>query len=110
MKKSILIILLALPLLSIGQQINYSVKVDDPKSYPWLSINTDLIQLELIQNSIDAWSFNFGVWGYVEPINKFGATYNIKKSWLALGRLGNSDYPGNTDLQLGGYFYLFSSF
>lgn len=105
-KLRILIGLLSFSTIAFAQQVNYKIIKDDPSTSSKLNMNLDLAQLDF-NSIIDASSFNIGLWGTYNIINnRILADYSIRKSWLALGRLGNSNYPGNLELNLGGDLYL----
>lgn len=90
-----------------AQQVNYKILEDNPEPHPWVSVNLDLFQLDMFAQSIEGMSFNIGAWGFVEPVSgKVGISYQLRKSWLALGKLGNNTLPGNTEINAGAYVYL----
>lgn len=104
MKKIILPILLIAASALNAQEVNYTKVLDDPSKHPWLSINLELFQMDVGFRNLDGLSFNTGLWGYVEPVyGKLGINYTLRKSYITLAKLGNPNYPGNTEIDLGGY-------
>lgn len=91
-----------------AQNLTYKVLHDNPDVKPWLSVNLDLIQLDMGVSNIDGTSFNLGAFGFFEPVNRIGVNYNVKIPWLTLGKISNKNYPGNFEIDLGGYFGLIS--
>lgn len=87
-----------------SQQVNYKVLSNDSEIDPFVIVNLDLFQLDMGVNNLDGTSFNVGLWGIVEPVDRIGVDYSFKRSWLTLGQIGFNDYPSNTDVSLGGYF------
>lgn len=88
-----------------AQVENYKVLSNEVTPSSRLSVNTDLFQMDLMQNSLDGTSFNLGVWGHYDVVpEQFGTQFLLRKSWFALGRLGEKNMPGNTELELGGYY------
>ncbi len=84
-----------------AQTIKYDIIEDSPELTPTTIVNLDLAQLDM-NGVIESWSFNLGLWGYHDIIkNKVSIDYNIKKSWLAVGKLSNKNYPGNLEVNLG---------
>lgn len=107
-KLRILIILFAWSSVGFAQQVNYKIIKDDPSTNSKLNLNLDLAQMDF-NSVIDASSFNLGLWGSYNVVNnRILVDFSLRKSWLALGRLGNSNYPGNLELNLGGDLYLTS--
>lgn len=101
MKNLIIVFLFFFSLLAQAQQVNYKVVVDDPEIHSRLNLNLEIAQLDF-SSMIDASSFNIGLWGNYEILkNRLFVETNIKKSWFALGRLGNKNYPSNFELNLG---------
>ncbi|MFM7024221.1 MAG: hypothetical protein ACKOXB_14705 [Flavobacteriales bacterium] len=91
-----------------AQNLNYKVLHDNPDLRPWLSVNLDLLQLDMGVSNIDGTSFNLGAYGFYEPVHRLGVNYNIKFPWLTFGKIANKNYPSNFELDLGGYFGLIS--
>lgn len=105
MKKIILPLLVLFTTAISAQKVDYTKVLDDPSKHPWLSINLELFQMDLGLRNLDGFAFNAGLWGYVEPVyNRIGVNYTLRRSYLLLGKLGNPNYPGNTEIDLGGYF------
>lgn len=93
-----------------AQQLDYKILSNDPGLDSKLSINTDLFQMDMMTGSLESWSFNYGVWGHYEVVpNKIGTQFLFRKSMLALGKLSAQGMPGNTELELGGYYTLRTS-
>jgi|GEM_PF-2034774 len=90
---------------ALSQNVDYKILYDDPVA-PKLSINLDLISMDMGVKNLDGSSINIGTFGYFEPVAALGAQWNIKKSILSLGKLGYKEFPGNLDASLGGYFML----
>lgn len=89
-----------------AQNIRYEIIEDSPELTPNTVVNLDLFQLDM-NGIIDSWSFNIGLWGYHDIIkNKIAIDYNLKKSWLALGKLSNKNYPGNLEVNIGADLFL----
>lgn len=89
---------------------NYKILSNDPPKTPKLSLNTDLFQFELIGKSLAASTSNVSVWGHYEIMDeKLGAQYLLRKSFLAFGRLEEKNFPGHTEIEMGGYYTLFNS-
>lgn len=88
-----------------AQSLSYKLVLDDPEPQPWICVNVDLAHLDMNAN-LDSWSFNIGAWGFVEPNSKLGANFNLKKSWLALGKLADADAPGHLEFNVGGHLWL----
>jgi hypothetical protein len=108
MKHIIIILLLSMGFAGFAQQVKYKTAFDTPEQLPNISINMEYAQIDFMR-MLDASSFNVGLFGYVNVLeNKLNIDYLVRKSWFALGRLGNQDLPGNFDLNLGGSFYLTS--
>lgn len=108
MKKSILTLLVVLSgFLAKAQEIKYEVLYDNPVK-PWWSLNFEFVQIDMGINNIDGASFNFGAFGYLEPVNGLGLDYVYRRSWLTAGGLGSKEYKPNTDLEIGGH-YIFAS-
>lgn len=88
----------------------YEVLSNNPPKTPKLSLNTDLFHFELIGKSLAASTSNIGVWGHYEiKEEKLGAQFLLRKSFLAFGRLEEKNFPGHTEIELGGYYTLFNS-
>jgi len=95
--------------IALAQQVNYTIEEDKPELHPRLSLNMDLAQLDF-NRMLDASSFNFGLWGYYEVLNsKLFVEANAKKSWFALGKLGNKYFPGNFELNIGANYMLINN-
>lgn len=107
MKRTLVVLLIFAGIVSKAQNIQYSVVSNEPPEIPKLSLNTDLVQIEVIPSSFDASSMNLGVWGHYEIIpNKIGAQFNVRRSIFAFGRLGEKKFPPHLSLELGGYYVL----
>lgn len=90
-----------------AQNIKYKLLSNEPPQSPRMSLNTDLVQLEMPQHSLDGMSMNLGLWGYYElKTESLGVEFLARKSWLIFGRLGNKEFKANTDLQIGAYWVL----
>ncbi len=110
MKNRICILfMLTLALSAHSQQLNYEVLKDEPKE-PAVSINLDFFNLDMNTGypnlRLDNISMNLGVFGFVQIIQPLEIDFNIHKSWLALGKIGFKEYPGNFELNTGVNFWL----
>lgn len=93
--------------MAFGQNVQYRVLSNEPPVSPRFSLNADLFQLDVPLFRIDSYSVNAGLWGYFEPVHeKIGVQFLARKSYLALGRLGYKKFPGNLELEAGGYLVL----
>lgn len=88
--------------IALGQSTKYKVLHDNPPQ-PRLNINLEYFHLDMGVKNLDGMSFNVGSFGFFEPVPGLGLQYNLKKSILTLGKLGYKDFPGNLELNLGGY-------
>ena len=95
-----LLLLLASGLTLSAQNVDYRILHDQPVS-PRLSVNLDLFSMDMGVKNLDGTSFNIGTFGYFEPLDRISVQWNVKKSFLTLGKLGFKDYPGNLDASLG---------
>lgn len=110
--KTIITTLLLLPTLVWSQnQINYEIEKDAPEEIPWLSMNLDLFSMDIPVNNFNSMSLYLGLWGYVKPVNKLPLIidYNVKRSYLVAGAIGDKEYPKTWIATLGGRFNLFSN-
>jgi hypothetical protein len=93
---------------SVAQTVNYKVIKDEPIE-PKVSVNLDIFNIDINTKikrlQVDNISFNLGTFGHVMPVNFAGVDFNIHKSWLVAGKLGFKEYPGNFELNLGGFFF-----
>lgn len=107
MKKFItLFIVCSVPLSSLlSQQINYTITSNETKKSPMVSINTDLLHLEMMQHDLTApMSFNVAVWGHVEILPSFiGTQFTLRRSLYNFGRLEEQNFAPNLEIELGGY-------
>jgi hypothetical protein len=107
MKKILLNIILLCVTQLKAQQVNYSVVLDNPNLHPKTSINLEFMNLDFGFRNIEGMSFNSALWGYYEPVyGKMGVNYLARKSILSLGRMGNKNYSGVWEADLGGYLIL----
>lgn len=109
MRKSILTLLTILLTASLnyGQQIEYKVLSNEPPKTPRFSLNTDFIHIDMMYRTLDGYSLNAALWGHFEPVEeKIGLQYLFRKSYFAFGRLGNKSFPGNTEIEAGGYYVI----
>lgn len=110
--KKILIGLLLIPsFISSQNQISYKIERDDPNNLPWISTNLDLFSLDIPVNNSNAISFYTGLWGYVKPFKVLPVTvdYNVKRSYLVLGAIGDKAFPKTWVVGVGGRFNLLST-
>lgn len=110
MKKiKIIIALLVLNTTYFAQKVNYKIIKDDPSPNSKLNLNLDLFQMDF-NSVIEASSFNVGVWGTYGIVgDRIHADVSLRKSWMALGRLGEQGYPGHTEINVGGDIMLTST-
>ncbi|MFC0876731.1 hypothetical protein ACE01N_09055 [Saccharicrinis sp. FJH2] len=107
MKIRIVLVILFISMIANAQNVTYKVLSNEPPQTPRLSISTDLIQLDVLQHTLDGMSFNASVWGHYEVLpERVGVQFIGRHSWFALGRLGEAKMPPNAELELGGYFVL----
>ncbi|MCB9232939.1 MAG: hypothetical protein H6581_14845 [Bacteroidia bacterium] len=107
MKPYLILLLLLLGGLTQAQDISYKILSEEPPKTPRLSLNTDLIQLDFLQHSLDATSFNLGVWGFYELApDRIGLQFTVRKSWLLLGQMAQKGLPGNLETEGGAYLVL----
>lgn len=107
LKVKILFVVILIASVAWTQTVSYKVVSNEPPQTPRLNINTDLFQLDLMQNSLDAMSVNASVWGYYEVLpERVGMQFLVRRSWLAFGKLGEANFPPHLELDLGGYFVL----
>lgn len=109
MKKLIILLCLGLFSQAKAQNMQYKTLYDNPDKKPWMSINLNLFQLDMGVSNLDGTSFNIGTFGFIEPIDRVGIDYNFNKSWLTLGKISNTEYPSNLDLNIGGYFKILTN-
>jgi hypothetical protein len=107
MKKFITLIsffIISLPTI-LSQQVNYSITSNETKKTPMVSINTDLLHLEMMQHDLIApLSFNIAVWGHVEILPSFiGTQFTIRRSLFNFGRIEEENFAPNLEIELGGY-------
>lgn len=91
-----------------AQQVNYSVKTDDPSSPAKVVVNLDLLGLDMPLHSLEAindMSFNFGVWGTVDPVRAIGADFRFQRSYFVLGNLSNTAFPNYSQWQVGAHLF-----
>lgn len=108
MKSSIsLLVFLVLATVAQGQNVTYKVLSNEPPTTPRFSLNSDLIHVDMMYRTLDGYSINASLWGHFEPVReKIGIQYLFRKSYFSFGRLGNKSFPGNTELEAGGYYVL----
>lgn len=108
MKKKLLFALLLSSGGAFAQQVNYEVIKDEPIE-PRISINLDLFNIDINTKisklQIDNISMNIGTFGHVMPLSFVGVDFNIHKAWLTMGKIGFKDYPGNLEMNVGGFFF-----
>ncbi|MGB3948091.1 MAG: hypothetical protein WBM13_08900 [Bacteroidia bacterium] len=109
MKTKLLVSVLFLSSISFAQEsVNYEVIKDEPIE-PKISVNLDLFNIDINTKvsrlQVDNISFNIGTFGHVMPLNFVGIDFNIHKAWLTLGKIGYKDYPGNLEMNVGGFFF-----
>ena len=93
--------------LAQAQKVQYEVLSNEPPSTPRFSLNSDLVHLDMMYRTLDGYSMNAGLWGHFEPVHeKIGLQYLFRKSYFAFGRLGEKSFPGNTEIEAGGYYVL----
>ncbi len=112
MKKYLIAFSALVSLNAFSQKVDYKVEYDNPVE-PKLLINLRLLDVDLntgIQNlRTDNTSINTGIWGYYKILDPLEVELDLTKSYLALGKLGFTDYPGNTEISLGSNFFLTTS-
>lgn len=86
-----------------GPATKYEIVKQDAKK-PWLNLSFDFLNMDFPINNIDGASFNFGLRGYMAPIDPLGVDFNFRRSWLTGGFSGS-----NTDFELGVHYHLTNS-
>ncbi|MGB0391102.1 MAG: hypothetical protein ACPGRC_07010 [Salibacteraceae bacterium] len=105
MKKWLLLLALTYSVIGFTQNVNYKITSNETPAAPKVSVNTDLIQLEVMQNdAFNTLSFNLALWGHVEILPSFvGAQYSFRRSWINMGSLEEKNFDPNLEIELGGY-------
>lgn len=110
MKRIIITLLIIFPLIIYAQKVDYKVVLDDPYKHPQLSVNLEFLNIDMAFRNVEAVSMNSALWGYYEPVyGKIGINYLARKSILSLARLGNKNYPGVFEADLGSYLIFSNS-
>lgn len=108
MKKITLILAAILLTLATKAQVNYKVTYDNPVIRPVWILNADILDMDVYLENLDGIAFNLGLWGSVEPVDRIGIDYRLRRSWLSLGALGGNAAP-NFKMELGGYYSILKS-
>lgn len=87
-----------------GQKTKYKV-LNDEAEKPWLSINLEILNVDMGISNLDGLSVGWGLYGFLDPIDRAGLEFGFRSSYLTSGQLGFKDYEGNTDFELGGHFF-----
>ncbi|QTN39504.1 hypothetical protein HZ996_10255 [Cryomorphaceae bacterium] len=110
MKRTI-VLLLALFVASTSlraQQLNYNVEYDNPDIDPFWILNLQFLDLEVMSDNLSGLTFNVGLWGVVEPVNRIGIDYKLRRSILSFASFNYDGNPTLNDIQVGGYLTLSS--
>jgi hypothetical protein len=108
MKKQLLFGFIFFATTSWAQEINYSITSNETPKSPVVSVNTDLVHLEIMQHDLIApLSMNIGVWGHVEILPSFvGTQFTIRRSLINVGRIEEENFDPNLEIELGGYLII----
>lgn len=89
---------------AFGQKVNYEVVKDQPFK-PRASINLDYFQMDINSKAgIDNIAFGLGLYGHFDPLPFAGLEFNIRKSYLVMGKLAYAGYRGTWENFVGVHF------